>query len=357
MSATPIAGRIWQKEALRAMTVQPGELEMEDVAANIETHADDGQVAIQGRSLGQLAWRRLRRDKVAMAGGVFIVFITLVAILAHPLCHLYGEFPNTIHNFPPHDLLDQSTQMPLGAYGGADGTHWLGVTPGLANDVLANLIYGARTSLIVGVLATLLSVLLGVVTGVLAGFYRGFIDTVISRTYDLLLSFPTLLFSLSLLTIFNVVPSFAGLSGVPLQFAVIIFVLGFFSFPYIGRIVRGQVLSLREKEFIDAARSLGASNYRIMSREILPNLVGPILVYATLSIPVNILGEAGLSFLGVGVPQGTPSWGKMLSDSSTYLPLDPLYLFAPGVLLFITVLAFNLFGDGLRDALDPKSTR
>jgi peptide/nickel transport system permease protein len=143
-----------------------------------------------------------------------------------------------------------------------------------------------------------------------------------------------------------------------LRFFVIIFVLGFFSFPYIGRIVRGQVLSIREKEFVEAARSLGARDYRIMTREIFPNLVGPILVYSTLAIPANILGEAGLSYLGVGVPAGTPSWGGMLSDAGNgFYQIDPTYLMAPGLLLFATVLAFNLFGDGLRDALDPKSSR
>jgi peptide/nickel transport system permease protein len=138
---------------------------------------------------------------------------------------------------------------------------------------------------------------------------------------------------------------------------VIIFVLGFFGFPYIGRIVRGQVLSLREKEFVDAARSLGASNFRIMTREIMPNLVGPILVYTTLTIPNYILGEAGLSFLGVGVTYPTASWGQMLSDAGNYFEIDPTYLIAPGVAIFIAVMSFNLFGDGLRDALDPKSTR
>ena len=319
--------------------------------------AEEVPAAIRGRSLGQIAWRRLRRDKVAMAGGVFIIFITLVATLAGPITHWYGQLPNTVNNFPPHSLLDPATQMPIGSFGGVSGTHWLGVTPELGNDVMANLIYGARTSLIIGVLATLLAVVLGVSTGLIAGYYRGFADTALSRLFDLLLSFPVLLFSISLLAIFDDVPSFLGLSGVPLRFAVIIFVLGFFSFPYIGRIIRGQVLSLREKEFVDAARSLGASNYRIMSREVLPNLVGPIHVYATLSIPINILGEAGLSFLGVGVPQGTSSWGKMLSDAGGYFTIDPMYLFVPGVALVLTVLAFNLFGDGLRDALDPKSRR
>jgi len=318
-----------------------------------------GNAAIEGRSLGQIAWRRLRQDKVAMAGGFVVISLALIAILARPIIGWYGQAPNTIHNTPPGDLLDQSTQMPLGSFGGITGTHWLGVTPGLGEDIFANLVYGARTSLIIGVLATVLAVVLGVISGVVAGFYRGVTDTVLSRIMDLLLSFPTLLFAIALLAVFQDVPSFLGLSGTPLRFFVLIFVLGFFSFPYIGRIVRGQVLSLREKEFIEAARSIGARDSRIMAREIFPNLVGPILVYSTLAIPANILGEAGLSYLGVGVPAGTPSWGAMLSDAGSggYYQIDPTYLMAPGLLLFAAVLAFNLFGDGLRDALDPKSSR
>ena len=313
--------------------------------------------AIQGRSLGQIAWRRLRRDKVAMAGGAFVIFLALVAIFAKPLLALYGQYPNTMHNTPPDDLLDPSTQMPIGSFGGASSDALARGHSVARSGRPRQLIYGARTSLIIGVLATAARRLLGVVTGVAAGYFRGAADTILSRIMDMLLSFPTLLFSFALLSIFQHVPSFLGMSGTPLRFAVIIFVLGFFSFPYIGRIVRGQVLSLREKEFVDGARSLGASNFRIMSREIMPNLVGPILVYTTLAIPSNILGEAGLSFLGVGVPAGTPSWGEMLSDAGDYFTIDPMYLFAPGITLFLTVLAFNLFGDGLRDAFDPKSSR
>ena len=335
------------------MTVQPTEL----LTATDPTPAstDSAEGAIEGRSLGQIAWRRLRRDKVAMGGGIVVVLMALVAIFANQLVSLYGQHPNDIHNSPPGSLVDPSTQLPTGSFGGASGTHWLGVTPSLGQDIFSQLIFGARTSLLIGLLATLLSLLLGVTFGVIAGYYRGLADSIISRVFDLLLSFPVLLFSIALIALFADIPTFAGLSGVPLRFAVIIFVLGFFSFPYIGRIVRGQVLSLREKEFVEASRSLGASNYRIMTREIMPNLVGPILVYATLAIPNNILGEAGLSYLGVGVPQGTSSWGGMLSSAGDYFQVDPTYLFAPGIALFITVLAFNLFGDGLRDALDPKT--
>lgn len=335
------------------MSLAGGELDLSAGPTQEDEFDETAVSTIQGRSLGQLAWRRLRRDKIALAGGVWVIFLILVAIFAKPICAWYGQTPNTENP----DTLNPITQMPKGAFGGISSTHWLGVTPVLGNDILANLIYGARTSLTIGILATLLAVVLGVSTGLIAAFYRGASDTVISRTYDVLLSFPYLLFALALLSIFQSVPSFLGLSGVPLRFAVIIFVLGFFSFPYIGRIVRGQVLSIREKEFVDASRSLGASNYRIMSREIMPNLVGPILVYATLAIPQNILGEAALSYLGVGVPQGTASWGAMLSDAGNYFNIDPTYLFIPGLTLFLCVLAFNLFGDGLRDALDPKSAR
>ncbi|MEO8889348.1 MAG: ABC transporter permease [Jatrophihabitantaceae bacterium] len=308
---------------------------------------------IAGRSLRAIAWRRLRRDKVAMAGGVVCILLFLVAIFAKYLCEWYGYTPNMA--FPK--LTDASTQMPIGHFGGMSGAHWLGVTPVSGNDILANLIYGLRTSLIIGTLATAVSLVLGLIFGILSGYFGGFSDTVISRAMDLLLSFPVLLFSIALLTIFSIIPSFLGLSGETLRYAVIIFVLGFFGFAYIGRIVRGQVLSIRENDFVAAARSLGATNTRIMIREIAPNLVGPVLVWTTLTIPNYILGEAALSYLGVGITPPSVSLGDMLSTAGDYLQVDPANLFYPGIAIFIAVLAFNLFGDGLRDALDPRSTR
>jgi peptide/nickel transport system permease protein len=338
------------KEGKGSMSLSPGELE---VAVSTGTDTSTTEKAIQGRSLRQIAWRRLKQDRVAMVGGVIVVLVVLVAIFASVIVSLYGQKPNELHT----NLISQDTSLPLGSFGGVSATHWLGVDPTYGRDIFARLIMGARTSLIVAGLATLLSLVFGVTLGIIAGYYRGWIDSIISRTMDLLLAFPYLLFSIALLAIFQNVPTFLGLSGQPLRFAVIIFVLGFFGWPYIGRIVRGQVLSLREKEFVDASRSLGASDYRIISREILPNLVGPILVYTTLTMPAYILGEAGLSFLGVGIQPPTASWGQMLSDAGSWYQIDPMYLICPGLMLFITVLAFNLFGDGLRDALDPKSTR
>jgi peptide/nickel transport system permease protein len=331
------------------MTFQ-GDLEVATV--DMQASVDSDQ-EIQGRSLRQIAWRQLRQDKVALAGGVGIIVVILVAIFASVLTKLYGQAPNAFHSA----LTSDETNMPVGAFGGASPHHWLGVEPINGRDVFSRIIAGSRTSMLISTSAVVLSLVLGLIIGVIAGYYRGVADVVLSWMMDVLLSFPTLLFALALLAIFNSSPSFLGLSGQSLNFAVVIFVLGFFGFAYLGRIVRGQVFSLREKEFVDAARSLGASDWRIITREILPNIVGPVLVWLTLTIPVYILGEAGLSYLGVGVKPPTASWGGMLSQAGPFFQNDPTFLMWPGLALFLTVLSFNLFGDGLRDALDPKSVR
>jgi peptide/nickel transport system permease protein len=328
---------------------QQGDLEV----AAVDLATPQEEQAIQGRSLRQIAWRRLKHDKVAMAGGIGIIVITLVAVFASQLNKLIGNRPSEFHS----NLTSIDTTMPLGRLSGASSHHWLGIQPVDGQDILARLIAGSRTSLMISVSAMILSVTLGLTIGIISGYYRGVIDAVVARILDVLLAFPTLLFAIALLAIFNQSPSFLGMSGQTLNFAVVIFVLGFFGFAYLARIVRGQVLSLREKEFVDAARSLGASDWRIVSREILPNLLGPVLVWVTLQIPTYILGEAGLSFLGVGVQPPTSSWGQMLSVAGRYFQNDPMFLVWPGLILFLTVLSFNLFGDGLRDALDPKSTR
>jgi peptide/nickel transport system permease protein len=191
--------------------------------------------------------------------------------------------------------------------------------------------------------------------GVVAGYFGGWVDNLVSRLMDLLLAFPLLLFAIALVA---VIPDAAfGLSGSALRVAVLIVIIGFFNWPYIGRIIRGQTLSLREKEFVEAARSIGGRNGYIMFRELLPNLVAPILVYSTLIIPTNILFEAALSFLGVGVKAPTASWGGMLSTAVDTYTIDPTFLLVPGLAIFVTVMAFNLLGDGLRDALDPRSGR
>src|SRR5690349_15265427 len=291
---------------------------------------------------------RLKRDKVAIGGGVVVVLLILVAIFAPLLCKLVGVTPNDFHQ----DLVDPSRQVPLGRFGGISWDHPLGVEPLNGRDIFARIVYGARISLLIAFLATLLSVVIGVVMGIVAGYFGGWVDSLISRLMDIFLAFPLVLFALALV---GAVPdTLLGLTGDALRVGLIVFIIGFFSWPYIGRIIRGQTLSLREREFVDAARSLGARRPYILFTELLPNLVAPILVYSTLLIPTNILFEAALSFLGVGVRAPTPTWGGMLSDAVNFYTI-PHFMLWPGLAIFSTVLAFNLFGDGLRDALDPRS--
>jgi len=247
--------------------------------------------------------------------------------------------------------------MPVGPFGGASVEHPFGITPGLGQDILDRTIVGLQTSLIIAGAATVVAVVLGVFAGVLAGYFGGWIDTVLSRVMDILLAFPVLLFSIALLVILRLIGDIGPLSGDTLTFVALIAIIGGFGWAYPARIIRGQVLSLREKEFVEAARSLGARSSRILFKELLPNLVAPILVYSTLLLPVNILTEAALSYLGVGINPPKASLGQMISDAQRYARIDPFYMFVPGITIFIAVLAFNLFGDGLRDAIDPKSSR
>ena len=305
--------------------------------------------AVVGRSPWQIAWTRLRRDRVALGGGVVVVLLVLVALAAPLIVALLGHPPQEFH----YEKVDPDLQVPNGTFGGVSGDFLFGAEPVNGRDLFSRVVYGSRISLLIAFLATLLSALLGTFFGVVAGYFGGWVDTAISRTMDVFLAFPLLLFAIALA---GVVPDRAfGLSGDALRITLIVFIVGFVNWPYVGRIVRGQALSLREREFVDAARSMGASNRRILLTEMLPNLVAPILVYTTLLIPTNILFEAALSFLGVGVRPPTPTWGGMLSDATRWYQIAPHFMLFPGLAIFITVLAFNLFGDGLRDALDPRS--
>jgi peptide/nickel transport system permease protein len=306
----------------------------------------------EGRSLGQIAWGRLRKDKVALAGAAVLVLLVLVAIFAPLIVRILGDPPNEFHQ----DLIDTAggTLTPIGRFGGISWDHLMGIEPVSGRDIFSRVVYGSRISLLIALLATLLSVVIGTTLGIIAGFYGGWRDTLISRLMDIFLAFPILVLSIALAGVF---PDEAfGLSGNGLRIALLIFIIGFFNWPYIGRIVRGQTLSLREREYVEAARSLGARRPYILVTEMLPNLVAPILVYSTLLIPTNILFEAALSFLGVGIRPPTPSWGGMLSDAVAYYT-QPHFMLWPGLAIFVTVLAFNLFGDGLRDALDPRANR
>ncbi len=296
----------------------------------------DEPKAIEGRSPFVLALRRLRRDKVAMISLVVIALIVLMAIFAPVFASITGH--------PPNEQYRDIGLTPDGLPRGPNGTFWLG-TDDLGRDILVRIAYGARVSLLVGVIATAITVAIGVVLGLAAGFLGGLVDTVLARLIDVVLSVPFLLVAIALVSVTG--PSLT----------VTVMVIGFFSWASVARIVRGQVLSLREREFVEAARSLGAGDTRIMFVDILPNVLAPVIVYTTLLIPVVIVTQATLSFLGLGLPPPTADWGGMISASQNYYTTAWWFILFPGLALLITTLAFNLFGDGVRDAFDPRADR
>ena len=288
-----------------------------------------------------------------MASLIFIGILILIAIFAPVVVSITGA--------PDPDARDTGALDPLFATPtGPSSTHWFGVDQ-LGRDVFSRTVYGARVSLIVAFAATFIATVLGVIAGLLAGYYRGWTDTVISRGVDVLLAIPYLLLATGLAAACTLGQTSGGGSGclgglIKPGLGVVIFVIAFTSWTYMARIVRGQVLSLREKEFIEASRSMGATNTRIIFRELLPNLTAPIIVYASILIPQVILYEAALSFLGVGVTD-KPSWGQMISDATPVFSDAWWYMLFPGLALLFTVLAFNLVGDALQDALNPKTRR
>jgi peptide/nickel transport system permease protein len=316
-------------------------------APDVVDVGDVGKADVAARSPLQLFLRRFRQDRVSIAAMVFIVVLLIVAIAAPLVVKLFGLSGPNQQNIAALDS--------FGSPAGPSSVHPMGVD-GLGRDVMARVIYGARVSLEVAFISTGLAVILGVAIGVIAGFFRGWIDSALSRLMDVILAFPILLLAIGLAAACSLGNGCLGGLIRPGQ-STLIFVIALSSWPYIGRIIRGQVLSLREKEFIEASRSLGASNGRIMLREILPNIVAPILVYTSLILPTNILYEAALSFLGVGVQPPTASWGQMIAEASAIFDSAWWYMLFPGLALVMTVLAFNLVGDGLQDALNPRSTR
>jgi peptide/nickel transport system permease protein len=303
-----------------------------------------GGISYAARSPRQLFWRRLRSDRFALVSLGFIVFLVIVALAAPLVVELAGVPGPYVQNPNATDAFGS----PLGP----SAAHPFGVDQ-LGRDVFARVVYGARVSLEVGILGTAIAAAIGTVVGLLAGFYRGWVDTLLSRTIDVVLSFPVLLLGLGLGAACGVRGCVKGVigPGIPTIVAIVALV----NWTYIARIVRGQVLSLREREFVQAARAQGASGARILLREILPNLLAPLIVYSSLLIPQNILLEAALSYLGVGVRAPTASWGQMLADATPIFNTAWWYMAFPGLALLLTVLAFNLLGDGLQDALNPRT--
>jgi ABC-type dipeptide/oligopeptide/nickel transport system permease subunit len=312
-----------------------------------EAPAESGRV-ILGKSPGQLFWLRFRTDKAAFAGLAVIALLSLLALTA-PVISRY-----VVHH-GPYELYRDTMLNEFGLPKGPNGQFWFGADRD-GRDLFIRVIYGIRTSLIIALFATSIAVGIGVVLGMTAGYFRGWTDTAIARATDIMLSMPLLLFAIGIVSTCSRAKEgcLGGLvkPGVP----VVIFVIALFSWPNIARLVRGQTLSIRERDFIQASRVLGAGNVSIMFREVLPNLFAPIIVYATLIIPSNIIFAASLSFLGLGVPARTAEWGRQIAQGSQIFEIAWWTMFFPGLFLVLTTLAFNLVGDGLRDALDPRTS-
>jgi peptide/nickel transport system permease protein len=305
-----------------------------------------------GRSLREIVWARLRRDKVAMACIVILVLFYATAIFGPFILGAFGIDP---YKFDP-GAISELGGRPAADWGGISAKHWLGVEWGTGRDIFAQLVYGLRISLVIATSATILTTFLGTRVGIVAGYSRGWTDTIIGRIMDLVLAFPFLLIILALSGVLTQRLEALGVpEGNPSRITYLILVFSVFGWPYLARIVRGQVISLREREFVEASIAMGSSRRRILFGEILPNLWAPILVYATLTLPNYIGLEAALSFLGVGVIPPETTFGAMLANSVSYMNVVPTYLFIPGTVLIILVVSFNLVGDALRDALDPKS--
>ena len=346
---------------------------VEPTPLGVNVGAADPQEAVKARGYWELIFVRFRRDKLAVISFGMVVVLFLAAFVGAPVAaHLLGHGPNdifltavnqsTFTPVPPwtHVSLAPYTGAPCTVANGCHG-HWgstlfiLGGADQTGHDMFLRLLYGAQTSLEVGVLATIFSVGLGVVIGLLAGYFRGWVDTLISRLIELTMVFPGLLLIIGIRIVAG--PALNNITFGFLQQGVVTLVLIFsiFGWFYPARIMRGVILSLREKEFVEAARMTGASDMRIMRSHLLPHLVAPIIVYSSILVAANILGEAGLSFIGLGIVPPTASWGNLLAQAPLFYQSDVWLLILPGIAILITTIAFNLLGDGLRDAFDPRS--
>jgi peptide/nickel transport system permease protein len=317
-----------------------------------ETAAE--RVISRGKSPTAIALTRLRKDRVAMVCAVIVLMFVVIAVFAPLLAKLEGQDPTTLHQ----DLVDQYGFPTIGP----NSEHWFGVEPRLGRDLFARFVYGARPSLIVATSATVISTIIGVVVGLLTGFLGGWIDRILSWVVDFVLSLPYLLFAIAvpavLLAVFVGTAEGADPNQVAtVRFYSLIFVLSFLGWAGLARLIRGEVLSLREREFIAAAKVLGVPTRKVLFKELLPNLVAPIVISVSLALPTYIVAEAGLTFLGVGLTEPTPSWGVTIAAAQNYYRADPLYLWIPVLAITILVLALSLLGDSIRDAFDPRTRR
>jgi peptide/nickel transport system permease protein len=320
---------------------------MSTVPVALETVEEHDVVA--GRSPRQLFWARFKQDKAAIVGGIVIIALILLAIFGGPLATRVTGHPQ---NEPYTYQMTDEYGIPKGPnkqfYFGADAA---------GRDLFVRTMAGARTSLLVGIVASGIAVIIGTLIGLLAGFFGGWADTTLSRGADVMLAVPQLLISIGIVAACSTTKEGCAGGLIKPGLSIVIAVIVLFSWPYVARVVRGNTLSLKQKEFVEASRSLGAGGTRIIFGDVLPNLIAPIIVLATLLVPQSILFEAALSYLGLGVPPDQASWGQILADASGLYDVAWWLMVFPGAFLVITTLAFNLLGDGLRDALDVRTDR
>lgn len=310
-----------------------------------------------GRSPGQLMWLRFKRDRTGIISAIIVIFFFLVALLAPVISMVYGKDPYTLYGQDIPGLLNDYG-YPVQPNGGISSEYWFGLEPSLGRDVFTQLVYGIRTSLGIAVAATLITTTLGIVVGIVAGYAGGKTDYFVGRLIDLTLSFPQTIFIIAFTPVVEslLVPSDEE-TPVWLRAVTLTIMLSAFGWAGLARLLRGYVLSMREREYVEAARVTGASPARIVFKELLPNLWTPILIQSTLLLPAMVTAEAGLSFLGVGMGELVPDWGRMFLRATQVYQNDITYLIFPGVALLIFVVAFNLLGDSVRDAFDPKIKR
>jgi ABC-type dipeptide/oligopeptide/nickel transport system permease subunit len=336
------------------MTVQPESLGTLQEEPELDPNSTQAK-SISGKSPMQIALGRLRRDKIAVVCFAVVVFFFLVAIFADVICNIFGVSTDTVSPSQYLDVLGGGMPLEGPPNNGFDPEHPFGIAPKTADDNLAYWVYGCRTSLTIAAVATVIASTIGVVIGLVAGFMGGVVDKLLSFVIDAFLTVPFLLAALTIAPILN--DRFALSENYDsIQKFSLIAILAGFGWMSVARLVRGEVLSLREREFIQAARVLGMPTRRILVKELLPNLAAPIIVAVSLMLPAFVALEAGLAFLGIGVTSGA-SWGRTIEQATVYFESYPLYLWEPLLGIVALVLALNLLGDAIRDALDPKTRR
>jgi peptide/nickel transport system permease protein len=306
---------------------------------------------LSGHSPRELAWRRFKSNKVAIPSLSVALFVIFAVVFAPVIYWILGIDPEARYM----NALDERGEVP-GDWNGISFEHPFGVIPGIGYDLLARMLFGARVSFLIAVSSVIVTVIIGLALGIIGGYFRGRIDGLIGRFTDFFLAFPTFFMIIALsVPLVDRLEKSGLVQGNEARVLYLILIFAIFGWPYLSRIIRSQVISIRERDFVLSAEALGASNLRILAKEVLPNVWTPVIVYVSLALPGYLSAEAVLSYLGIGVEPPMPTLGTIIADSTKYMMNNPVYFFIPSLALILLVLTFNLLGDALRDALDPKS--